>query len=94
MPTTIAGMGTSEPTKRDLVPGFAAMVTAAREARGWSMGELARQAGLSVNTISAIEREFRAPSLRVAAAMAKALDLWAWLHEPAKKVVPPKKGKK
>lgn len=87
-------MGTSEPTKRDLVPGFAKMVTVAREARGWSMGELARQSKLSVNTVSAIEREVRAPSLRVATALARALELWAWLHDPAKPVKQPKrKGK-
>ena len=88
--TTTFLMGTSEPTGRDLVPGFAAMITAAREKRGWSMGELARQSGLSVNTISAIEREIRAPSLRVAAALANALDLWNLLRLPAKMVKPPK----
>lgn len=84
-------MGTSEPTSRDLVPGFAAMVTAARETLGWSMAELARQSKLSVNTVSAIEREIRAPSLRVASALADALNIWAWLHEPAKAV---KRGRK
>lgn len=91
---TTRRMGTSEPTGRDLVPGFAAMLTAARETRGWSMAELARQSGLSVNTISAIEREVRAPSLRVGAAIAEALDLWNLLRSPA--VEPSKKprGKK
>ena len=79
-------MGTSEPTGRDLVPGFAGMITKARESAGWSMGELARQSGISVNTVSAVEREIRAPSLRVAAALALALGIKAWLHEPTKKV--------
>lgn len=90
-------MGTAEPTGRDLVEGFAATITAAREGKGWSMAELARQAGLSVNTVSAIEREVRAPSLRVACALAVALGLRVWLHDPANPVaVPdgPKKGKK
>lgn len=59
------------------------MLTAAREAKGWSMAELARQAKLSVNTVSAVEREIRAPSLRVAAALVVALGLRVWLHEPA-----------
>lgn len=82
-------MGTSEPTGRDLVPGFAAMIQAARESLDWSRAELARRSGLSVNTISAIEREIRAPSLRVASALATALDLRVWLHDPAK----PRKAK-
>lgn len=77
-------MGTSEPTGRDLVPGFAAMITAARERLDWSRAELARRSGLSVNTVSAIEREIRAPSLRVAAALARALDLNVSLQDPAK----------
>lgn len=76
-------MGTSKPTGRDLVPGFAAMVTAAREAAGWSGAELARRAGLSQNTVNAIEREVRSPSLRVAALLAEALGIRAWLHDPA-----------
>lgn len=79
-------MGSSEPTSRDLVPGFAAMITKAREAAGWSMAELARQSELSVNTVSAIEREIRAPSLRVASALVVALDLKVWLQEPGKAV--------
>lgn len=69
------------------------MIAAAREARGWSMAELARRAELSVNTVSAIEREIRAPSLRVATALVRALDLWNRLRTPAKVVHPPKKRK-
>lgn len=65
------------------------MLAAAREAKGWSMAELARQAGLSVNTVSAVEREIRAPSLRVASALVVALGLRVWLHEPAKPVTAP-----
>lgn len=91
---TTPHMGTSEKTSRDLVPGFAAMIARAREARGWSMAELARQAGLSVNTVSAIEREVRAPSLRVGAALAESLDLWNLLRTPADSPPPPAKPKK
>lgn len=76
-------MGTTEPTGRDLVPGFAAMIRRACEERGWSLNDLAREAGVSANTVSAVTREVRAPSLRVAAALAAALELRAWLHDPA-----------
>jgi DNA-binding XRE family transcriptional regulator len=78
----------AEPTGRDLVPGFAAMIAKAREAAEWSMAELARQSGLSVNTVSAIEREIRAPSLRVASALVVALKLKVWLDAPSKPVRP------
>ena len=78
-------MGISEPTNRDLVPGFAAMITQAREALGWSKLELAEKCGLSYNTIYSIESEKRAPSLRVGAALAKALGLKAKLADLAKK---------
>jgi ribosome-binding protein aMBF1 (putative translation factor) len=79
-------MGTSEKTSRDLVPGFAAMIMAARESLGWSQAELARQAGLGNNTVSAIEREVRAPSLRVAMLLVRALGLKVWLHEPTRPI--------
>lgn len=77
-------MGTSEPTGRDLVPGFAAMLKAAREAKGWSCQQLADEAGVSFNSVYAIEGEKRAPSLRVAAALVAALGLRVWLHDPGK----------
>lgn len=76
-------MGTNETTGRDLVPGFAAMVIKAREAAGMTKVELAEKAGLSFNTVYAIEAEKRAPSLRVAAKLAKALGLKVWLHSLA-----------
>jgi hypothetical protein len=81
-------MAAAEPTGRDLVPGFAGMVTAGREAMGRSMAELARQAGLPVNPVGAIEREVRAPSLRVAPALVVALGLRGLLAEPAKPLPP------
>ncbi|WP_439627435.1 helix-turn-helix domain-containing protein [Gemmata sp.] len=76
-------MGSTEQTGRDVVPGFAEMVKAARESRGWSCAKLGEEAGVSANTVSAVEREVRAPSLRVASALVVALDLKVWLHEPA-----------
>lgn len=79
-------MGTTEQTGRDLVPGFAAMIRAACDAKGWSNADLAREAGVSANTVSAVLREIRAPSLRVASALVAALELKVWLHEPAKPV--------
>lgn len=68
---------------RDIVPGFAAAVTAAREAAGLSRADLAQAAGLAVSTMYAIESEQRSPSLRVAAALARALGMKAWLDDPA-----------
>lgn len=87
-------MSNQKPSSRNLVPGFAAMVTAAREAKGWSIRELAREAGMSPTGISSIERETRAPSLDVAAKIAAALDIWAWLHDPATQVAMPPAAKK
>ena len=74
-------MGTSTPTSRDLVPGFAAMVIAARTALQWSRHDLAEKSGLSYNTVYSIETEVRAPSLRVAAALSKSLGLKISLSE-------------
>jgi ribosome-binding protein aMBF1 (putative translation factor) len=76
-------MGQSEPTGRDLVPGFAAMIAEAREAAGLSRRDLAEKAGLSFNSVYSIESEKRAPSLRVAAALVVALGLKVWLDDPA-----------
>ena len=76
-------MNTEPTTGRDLVPGFAAMVTAARESAGLSQAALARKAGVGTNTVSAIEREIRAPSLRIASKLAEALGIRSYLHDPA-----------
>ena len=84
------GMGVDKPTGRDLVPGFAETIRAAREAKGLTLRELADATGgaVSMESISRLEREERAPSLRVAAALAHALGLkklrLADLHKPAK----------
>jgi ribosome-binding protein aMBF1 (putative translation factor) len=81
-------MGTIEPTSRDLVPGFAEMIRKACEAKGWSHADLARESGVSANSVSAITREVRAPSLRVASALVSALGLLVWLHAPSEPVSP------
>lgn len=73
-------------TTRDLVPGFAAMIREAREAKGWNQARLAEAAGMTQETVSAIERERRAPSLRTAARLVAALGLLVWLHEPGRPV--------
>ena len=44
---------------------------AAREARGWSQGELARRLGVSRQTINAVETDKYDPSLPLALRMAK-----------------------
>ena len=71
---------------RELVPGFAALVRREREALGWSCQRLADEAGVSFNTVYAVEAEDRAPSLRVASALVRALGLRVWLSDPAKVV--------
>lgn len=76
------------PTGRDLVPGFAAMIRAAREARGWSLAKLADEAGVSLATLHKLEMETRAPSLRVASQVVAALGLLVMLHDPAKPIGP------
>lgn len=71
-------MGTNQPTGRDIVPGFAAALAAAREAAGMSREELAARAGVSFNTVYAVESERRAPSLRVAIALVNAAGAGEW----------------
>ncbi len=75
--------GIRNPVPRDLVPGFAALVTAARKARGWSQRELARQADVSAMCVCEVEGERRSPSLRTAVAIAKALEIDVALKDPA-----------
>lgn len=60
-------------TSRDLVPGFGVRVREERERQGWSQGELAERAGTHLQTVSNVEREYRAVSLRLARDLAKAL---------------------
>lgn len=69
----MSGIRRSNP--RDLVPGFAKIITAARTARGWSQRELSRQSGLSAMCVCDFEGENRSPSLRVAVKLARALGL-------------------
>lgn len=58
---------------RDVVPGFGAAVRAQREAAGLSLRDLAERAGTTAGAVSLVERGDRAPSLRMAAALAAAL---------------------
>jgi len=76
----------TEKTTRDLVPGFAEMIRQRREALGWSPAQLGEKADVSFNTVYAIEKEHRAPSLRVASALVAALGLVVFLHDPAKPI--------
>lgn len=71
------------PPSRELVPGFAEMLRAARERRGWTQTELAERAGVSQVTACEVERGRRAPSLRVASALVRALGLIVHLDAPA-----------
>ena len=68
--------GMAEPTGRDTVPGFADMIRAARLQKEWTVRALADAAGVGIGTVNSIEREVRAPSLRVALALVNALDIW------------------
>lgn len=69
-------------TSREVVPGFAGLVRQAREAAGLSPAKLGELAGVSFGTIYRIEAEERAPSLRVAMLLVRALGLKVWLDSP------------
>jgi ribosome-binding protein aMBF1 (putative translation factor) len=71
---------------RDIVPGFADLIRVAREAKGWTQSDLAERAGMTQESVSAIERERRAPSLRTASRLVAALGLLVWLHDPGQPV--------
>ena len=66
-------MGKQKKTGRDVVPGFAARVRERRNSLGYSLAQIASAAGTSVSALSDIETERRAPSLRIALAICKAL---------------------
>lgn len=76
-------MANQAPSKRDVVPGFGAMLKTAREKRGWTRAELATRARVSPTAVGDIERDCRSPSLRMAAALVKALSLTVYLDQPA-----------
>lgn len=73
--------------KRDIVPGFAKMIREARESRGWNQLKLATAAGLGVSSVWMIERERRAPTLRVAMALCNALGIRVWVNDPTQAVM-------
>jgi transcriptional regulator with XRE-family HTH domain len=56
-----------------MVPGFGEAVRARRDAMGWSLNQLAEKAETHFTTVSKVERNQRAVSLRLAAALASAL---------------------
>lgn len=75
--TTVAGMldgmSSQKDSTRDMIPGFGPAVRARRDAAGLSLAQLAEKCGTHFTSISKIECGQRAPSLRVAAAIASAL---------------------
>jgi transcriptional regulator with XRE-family HTH domain len=58
---------------RDTVPGFASRMRALRESKGLSIDGLSELSGVHRDSIAKLEREERAPSLRIALALADAL---------------------
>ena len=65
--------GPTGPSSRDVVPGFGKAIRARRELAEMTMQELADKAETHQTTVSKIEKEQRAPSLLLAAKLAKAL---------------------
>lgn len=62
------------PSSRDTVPGFAAAIRARREALGLSLSEVADRSGTHGTSLSKLENGLRSPSLRLALALAEALE--------------------
>ena len=58
---------------RDTVPGFASRLKTLREAAGLTQTALAELAGTHFTTVAKVEADGRAPSLRLAVALAEAL---------------------
>jgi transcriptional regulator with XRE-family HTH domain len=58
---------------RDLVPGFGQSLRRIRTEKVMSIDDLAKVSGVDRNSIARIEREERAPSLRIAISLAKGL---------------------
>lgn len=67
------GRSMASKSTRDIVPGFGERVKAERERQGISQSELAERAGTHVQSVSNLEREYRAVSLRLALDIAGAL---------------------
>lgn len=81
---------------RDMIPGFGAAVRARREQAGLSLEELAKRVETHFTSISKIELSQRAPSLRIAAAIASALGvtLDVLMQDAAQRATTEKKPKK
>lgn len=61
--------------RRTPAPGFGTLLTTYRQARGWSMSELARRAGLDHSYISRLEAGDRMPARVVACELADVFGL-------------------
>ena len=79
------GWGDFERHGRDIVPGFAARLIALRREAGLTQAQLAARAGANVTTVVKLEREERAPSLRMAVALAEAIGV------SVEDMIPPRK---
>src|SRR4051794_16346524 len=67
------GWGGLSPMGRDTVSGFAAALRRLREQKGLTIDTLAEASGIHRDSIAKLEREDRAPSLRIAFQLADAL---------------------
>lgn len=83
MPRAVHNSRTQPASQRDIVPGFAQMLLAARTQLGWTLSRLAQEAGVSATTAGAVERENRSPSLRVAMQLVAALGVDVLLADPS-----------
>ncbi len=83
MPRHVRNSRTQPASQRDIVPGFAQMLLSARTQLGWNLSRLAQEAGVSLTTACDVEREQRAPSLRVAMQLVAALGVNVLLADPS-----------
>ena len=83
-------------SSRDVIPGFGAALRARREAAGLSLLQLAEKSGSHFTSISKLERNQRAPSLKLAVELASALGVTidVLMQDAARAVAPPKEPKK
>jgi transcriptional regulator with XRE-family HTH domain len=70
-----ADVSDAEPAEEELVGRVGAIIAAERAGRGLSIGELARQAGISAGLLSQLERGIGNPSIDTVANIARALSI-------------------